>query len=390
MLLAVSGVVIVACIVFCVIAEQHALWFQAQASLAAILVLLGLVAWNWWHAQKSAFTPEAAPYRQTLHKLIVFVMVGVIAILLNAIRKEHWEQGLVSRAAGFGIPVAGCAFIVGVLFGFLFGFPSRPDTSRSSSQAQSQSSSNQNAASGRRSKSFLSNTNLEEISDWLTKVILGASLVELSKLPGAVSQLASYISAAVEPSSAKSAAVSNEPVAAAILGYFWSCGLLYGYIYTKYEEVQTAEGRDKDAPALAAVDRWLHEPPGPNDDQAREDMVNAIKAASIAAQVRIFLEAEKYRRASTEEANERSLPIFRALVEADTQEVFHRNRSQYALALIGRKKDAKNPDDDWRRALDLLNDAIRIRDQSGDQGWREYEEARAECERHGDAKSKQP
>jgi len=58
--------------------------------------------------------------------------------------------------------------------------------------------------------------------------------------------------------------------------------------------------------------------------------------------------------------------------------------------LMGRKKDAKNPDDDWRRALDLLNDAIRIRDQSGDQGWREYEEARAECERHGDAKSKQP
>jgi len=66
------------------------------------------------------------------------------------------------------------------------------------------------------------------------------------------------------------------------LGYFCSCGLLYGYIYTKYEEVETGRGRDNDAPALAAADRWLHEPPGPNDDEFREDMVNAIKAASIA------------------------------------------------------------------------------------------------------------
>jgi len=59
-LLAVSGVLIVVSIVFCVLAEQSAMWFQTQASLAAILVLLGLVAWNWWHSQKSAFIPEAA------------------------------------------------------------------------------------------------------------------------------------------------------------------------------------------------------------------------------------------------------------------------------------------------------------------------------------------
>jgi len=50
-LLAVSGVLIVVSIVFCVLAEQSAQWFQAQASHAAILVLLGLVAWNWWHSR---------------------------------------------------------------------------------------------------------------------------------------------------------------------------------------------------------------------------------------------------------------------------------------------------------------------------------------------------
>jgi hypothetical protein len=379
----------------CVRAEERSLWFRAQASLAAILTLLGLVAWNYWRSQgeKSAFPPEVASYQQTLRKLMLFVIMGIMAVLFNAIRHEHWMQGLVSRAVGFGILIAGSAFIVGVLFGFLFGFPGRYSTSRSSgSQAASQSSSDQSVASGRQSRSFLYNTNLEEISDWLTKVIPGASLVELNKLPPLIFKLSEYMAKAVEPQNGlnSTSIPYNAPVTTAILGYFSCCGLLYGYIYTKYEETETSQEPYDDAPAVDAVDRWLHQPPGPNDNQARVDMMNAIKAASTATKVRIFLQAENYRKASTEDVNERSLPIFQALVEADTQEVFHRNRSQYAFALMGRKKDPKNPDDDWRRALDLLHDAIRIRDQSRDPGWQEYEEARDACERHLNPNSKQP
>ena len=113
--------------------------------------------------------------------------------------------------------------------------------------------------------------------------------------------------------------------------------------------------------------------------------MNAVKSASTAAKVRIFLRTEQHRRSSEEDANERSLPIFQELVEADTQEVFHRNRSQFAFALMGRKKDPKNPAADWNRALDLLNDAIRIRDRSRDKGWRDYELARTICQIHLDA-----
>jgi hypothetical protein len=95
--------------------------------------------------------------------------------------------------------------------------------------------------------------------------------------------------------------------------------------------------------------------------------------------MRIFLQAEQYRKPSSEQVNERSLPVFQALVEADPQGVFHRSRGQYALALVGKTKDAQNLDDDWRNALDLLNDAIRIRDSSGEPGWHDYEFARAIC-----------
>jgi hypothetical protein len=85
--------------------------------------------------------------------------------------------------------------------------------------------------------------------------------------------------------------------------------------------------------------------------------------------------------------NERSLPVFQALVEADAQEIFHRSRGQLALALMGKKKDPKDPaasKQDWSSALDLLNAAMRIRDRSREPNWREYELARAICRIHLD------
>jgi hypothetical protein len=127
------------------------------------------------------------------------------------------------------------------------------------------------------------------------------------------------------------------------------------------------------------VNRWLNLHPAP-DDQTRLDMMDAVKSASSAARMRIFLQAEQYRKVSNQDVNDRSLPVFQALVEADPEGIFHRSRSQYALALMGKTKDPKNPDDDWRNALDLLNDAIRIRDSSGEPGWYEYEFARAVCQ----------
>lgn len=373
----------------CVAAEEHGRWFQAQVSLSVILVLFFLAGWVWFKSRRvrRSDSPEVATYRQTLDRLLFFAAAGIAAILFNSIRYEHWVEGLVARAAGFGVLVAGAAFIVGVLIGFLFGFPSLSDS--------------QGKPNNPPPKSLLYDTNLEQISEWLTKVILGASLVELSKLPPLVSALSRYIAAAVEPHNLHVAAyaptpqaisaahaahlayiATSAPVATAILGYFWCCGVLYGYIYTKYEVVATAQGRGNDPAALAAVDQWLSDPKGPGDDKTRARMMDLIRNASMSCKVRIFLKTEKYRKAGTEDANGRAVPVFQALVEADAQEIFHRNRSQYALALMGRKKDPANPTEDWHHALDLLDDAIRIRDRSEDPGWREYEPWRAECESH--------
>jgi hypothetical protein len=383
-LVAVAGVLAF----LCILAEERSQWYRAQGAYIGILLLLVLAGVDWWreHRVKRVVPPEIATYYQALQYLLLVVAGGIIGIMFNAVRYEHWVQGIVAKTAGVGILFAGSAFIVGVLLGVLFGFP--PAASSSSSQTAGETSGTQSgslpASSGTgrpQPPSVFQNTNLQEISDWLTKVIVGASLVELTKLPPLVEQFAAFMAKGANPYE------PSPPVALVILGYFWACGILYGYIWTRYEIAATSHPLDRDREALARVDRWLNQPPGPKDDEDRTAMMNAIKAASAGARIKIFLDAEKYRKPATEAVNERSFPVFQALAEADTQEIFHRNRGQYALALMGKKKDPKDlaaSKVEWTSALDLLNDAMRIRDRSREPNWREYELARAVCRIHLD------
>jgi hypothetical protein len=69
------------------------------------------------------------------------------------------------------------------------------------------------------------NTNLEQISDWLTKIIVGLGLVELGKVPGAVSSLAQVM---INCSSGM-----EKPFAIALIIYFTMLGFLGGYLLTR-------------------------------------------------------------------------------------------------------------------------------------------------------------
>lgn len=350
--------------------EQRQIWVAAQASLISILLLLALTVWCWWREQNRApdLSIKAEIYRRAIEKLLWCVAVGILAMMVLATRAEHWEYGIVARAIGYGVLISGFSFISGVLLGYLFGL--RPTDNSQKIAGQSPSPPPQ--------------TNLVEIADWLTKIILGAGLVQLTSLPKPIWMFANLMARGVvleganpDPTQAPVAETPNPAIALAIMGFFVTCGLLYGYLWTRYEDAVTSYGAG-DASAADLVSRWLNAGPTP-DDQTRSNMMDAVKSASSTARVRIFLQAEQYRASPTEEANERSLPVFQALVEADSEGVFHRNRSQCALALMGRKKDPKTSGDDWSSALSLLNDAIRIRDRSGEPAWREYEFARAVC-----------
>ena len=354
------------------LAEERGQWHVAQVAYFGILFLLLLGGIDWWrkHRAKPVFSPDIETYVRALQSLMLVVAAGIIVVMLDAVRLDHWKEGIVAKAAAAAMLLAGGAFMIGVFLGFLFGFPSKAEAGTI-------------RTGGQPLQSPFYNTNLQEIADWLTKVIVGASLVELAKIPPMVVRFGDFVAKSVNPSPT-SASPANVVVN---LVYFWSCGVLYGYLWTRYDIAASAHRPHHDTNALDLVDRWLNQPPGPKDDDDREAMMNAIKAASAGTRMKIFLDAEKYRRSGTEDVNERALPVFQALVEADAQEIFHRNRGQNALALMGRKKDPKDPaaaKADWSGALDLLNDAIRIRDGSREPNWHQYELARAVCRIHLD------
>lgn len=75
------------------------------------------------------------------------------------------------------------------------------------------------------------NTNMEEISDWLTKLLVGAGLVELKALPQALESAARYVAASLTPISRTPAAM--ESIAASIIIFFVVEGFIGGYLNTR-------------------------------------------------------------------------------------------------------------------------------------------------------------
>ena len=85
------------------------------------------------------------------------------------------------------------------------------------------------------------NTNLEQISDWLTKILVGLGLTQLGRVPDMIRDAAAYVaSGSADP---RSAAVG----ASAMIVYFSIMGFIGGYLLTRLFL----------APAFAAADTSL-------------------------------------------------------------------------------------------------------------------------------------
>jgi hypothetical protein len=92
----------------------------------------------------------------------------------------------------------------GALIGFLFGVPRA----------------NPAAATG----AFLHNTNVEAVSDWLTKILVGVSLVNLQAIGAFVDRLAGDLGPALD---------TSKPFATGLIVYFFVIGIIEGYILTR-------------------------------------------------------------------------------------------------------------------------------------------------------------
>jgi uncharacterized membrane protein len=77
--------------------------------------------------------------------------------------------------------------------------------------------------------SFVTNTNIEQVSDWLTKILVGVALINFKE----IGQFLDGLSGKLAPSLGTAAAPVGQPVALALIIYFFVIGLIQGYLLTR-------------------------------------------------------------------------------------------------------------------------------------------------------------
>jgi hypothetical protein len=149
--------------------------------------------------------------RETLDRLWTKNSTLLIALLLivpaffvaGGQDLRHWQVTILW---------CGVFMMVGGTVGFLFGIPTgRPVHSK---------------AAGDDDRALASNTNLESISDWLTKILIGLALVNFKDLDEQLGRLTSYVAKGLSGS-------VDEPFVMALVFYFGSAGLIIGFLVAR-------------------------------------------------------------------------------------------------------------------------------------------------------------
>jgi hypothetical protein len=320
--------------------------------------------------------------------LVYGAFAGALGIGFFATQTSSFSEFL--SVWGVGLLIAGACLLSGGLLGFLFGIPRTLQHDKAEGPPPNGDKNTDRSADA--SATYEANTNLEQISDWLTKILVGVGLVQLTAVPGAIQSYATFVSVGL------GGAPASETVAVAILVFYLGCGFLISYLWTRLylagalrqadlgETVATLETRVSeveqqsalDAKALGLVQLQLSAGVGtPAPPQA--DLDAAIGSASPAARGQIYTQAHDARSKNWQNLvdkplMERTIPIFRALIGSDKDDVNHLYHGQLGFAL----KDQRAPD--WAGAQSELTKAIQLRGPYEKSGWLFYEFNRALCQ----------
>jgi len=143
---------------------------------------------------------------------ILLVILGIVLVFLSGnIADNYWQfTGLL-----FSIGFASC--LCGGLFGILFGIPKVNKNYHPSDDY------------GAKVK-YETNTNLEDISDWLTKIIVGATLTQVSKISSMFIWIADYV---IKSGNFKPDYGFGKPIVISIIIYFLISGFIISYFYIR-------------------------------------------------------------------------------------------------------------------------------------------------------------
>lgn len=117
---------------------------------------------------------------------------------------------------------------VGTLLGFTFGIPKTPKSYQRKNTKELDTL-QQSSFEGGEGLTHQVNTNFEEISDWLTKIIVGVGLIEIRNIGSSLHSLAEELGSALSSGDIR----DHVMFAQALIIYFSVLGFLFGYLYTR-------------------------------------------------------------------------------------------------------------------------------------------------------------
>lgn len=315
------------------------------------------------------------------NKLLIFsalsIIMGQIVIVLFVLGASG-ESYLFADLSTLQAISLGAAS-TGVLLGFLFGIPRtlQHDIAPPATNARDD-------ADGIR---YQINTNLEQISDWLTKIIVGVGLVQLGSIGSWLINFSGRVSISFD------SPILGQPFVASLILYFMIAGFLSGYLWTRLHFGSAIKEADRglverrieaveeairaDHHAAQVIARQLS---GSRDQEAVpfEELRDALARSSRPIKVKAFYDAVAAR---TEGRREEAIPILRALIADDTNARYHRNYAELGIALRNSALANKNPTL-MQEAEKTLTKAIDIRNAASISGYGYYEFWRAMCRIH--------
>lgn len=345
--------------------------------------------------------------REALISTAVFASVtGLFAIVVYSLQSKN--AGEFASVFGVAVIVAGACVFVGGLVGFIFGIPRVP---QQAPQAQTNEAKPEETAEDQpRSAVYQQNTNLEQLSDWLAKILVGVGLTQISTVPEHLDRLA----VALQPG------LGNFPnskvFALGTVVYFTLAGFMLSYLMTRlhlarafrhadigqktvdrvYQRVETTlEKRSNvDFKAIVAAGERL----GRNfaltssaTSLDQEELNKLVGQASEATKGLIFRDAASFRDATWRDPDTtgRTIPIFLALIESGIKE----EHSLYAnLGVAYKDSQASLPERnrEYQRAIHYLTLAIDTRGDYRQHNHVWYEFIRAQCHILEQRSSNQP
>jgi hypothetical protein len=174
----------------------------------------------------------SSPGAKTTQRIATLVGVlstlSLVALGAYAWTQRSWAALAVGPIAGFGVSA------VAAFAGFVFGLPHYSQamaipSAEGTSDAPKVASTLKGAQTA--AGSFVSSNNLEQISDWLTKLLLGAGVVQLGKIGHWLGDVVESLAAGLSSPSAP-VSPSARVVASGLLALFASVGFLVGYVST--------------------------------------------------------------------------------------------------------------------------------------------------------------